>query len=143
MILIGLTASGFFLNTSFDGWTSEPVITTLDTIAAPISQIQFPTVTVCQNDLKQPDRWSLIEKVLNFVSFECQLSHIYAGNFAYENDCNLTQHVRNDFDFLIKKVADDMKKWTMFHPSTKEMGFLKVNIKRLGESFCHKESPAV
>ena len=67
LIIVGFIASGVFLNTSFNDWTSEPIITTMDSIAAPINDIQFPTVTVCQNGHRQPDRWAYLETVLNFV----------------------------------------------------------------------------
>ena len=69
VISIGFISTGVFLNTSFNDWTSEPIITTMDSIAAPINDIQFPTVTVCHNNQRQPDRWAYLETILNFVKF--------------------------------------------------------------------------
>ena len=41
----------------------------MDSIAAPIEDIQFPTVTVCQDEFKEPDNWAAIEAILNNVAF--------------------------------------------------------------------------
>ena len=82
-IAIAFTTAGFFLNTAFQDWKKEPVITTLDSIAAPISLIQFPTVTVCQEEYKPADNWAYLEKILD--------------NVAFGEDCKRTKKVRNDF----------------------------------------------
>ena len=57
------------INQAFTQWSQDPVITTLETISAPIDEIQFPTVTVC--DQKPADNWGSIEKVLNSLAFQC------------------------------------------------------------------------
>ena len=46
------------------------MITTLETIAAPVKQIQFPTVTVCPSEMAPPDYWSFLEKLLNAASWQ-------------------------------------------------------------------------
>ena len=56
------------INQAFTQWSLDPVITTLETINAPIEDLQFPTVTVC--DQKPADNWGPIEKVLNSLAFE-------------------------------------------------------------------------
>ena len=42
-------------------WDDNPVITTMDSIAAPIKNIQRPTVTVCPDEDTPPDNWAPIE----------------------------------------------------------------------------------
>lgn len=56
---------------AFTEWNEEPIITTMDSIAAPIDKIQFPTVTACQKHNTQPDAWASIEIILKYVAFQC------------------------------------------------------------------------
>ena len=92
------------ISTAFSQWAQEPTITTLDTIAAPIDDIQFPTVTVCNDFMKNPpDNWAYLENLLNFVGFDC----------AKGKDCNETEAVRKDFGFVIRSVTDNFKTWLL------------------------------
>ena len=43
----------------------------MDSIAASIEQIQYPTVTACREEFKLPDNWAFLETILNNVAFEC------------------------------------------------------------------------
>ena len=70
-IVVAFSTAGVFLKDAFQGWNETPVITTLDSIAEPISTIQFPTVTICQDEYKPPDNWAFLETVLNNVAIEC------------------------------------------------------------------------
>jgi hypothetical protein len=63
--------SGLLINQAFTDWANNPVITTLDSIAAPINLIQFPTVTVCMEKNSPPDNWAFTETILNVIAFEC------------------------------------------------------------------------
>ena len=69
MVILGFLASGVFIRDSFIAWDDQPTITTLDSIAAPIEDIQFPTVTVCNEEYKKPDDWTLAEIIMFLVSF--------------------------------------------------------------------------
>ena len=93
-------------------WHASPVITTLDSIAAPIKLIQFPTVTVCQEEFHPLDQWAAIENILNFVAFECtdDVDIIFEEYGRYFPACNDTVKVRNDFQFVISLVIDYFKK---------------------------------
>ena len=82
------------INQAFTQWAEYPVITTLETISAPIDEIQFPTVTVC--DQKPPDNWGPLEKVLNSLAFECS---------GYSN-CKESTEIRQDFKFLIDSFVE-------------------------------------
>ena len=47
-ILVVITAfifSGFLIQQAFEGWTKNPIITTIETL--PISELKFPKITVC------------------------------------------------------------------------------------------------
>ena len=89
------------INQAFTQWSENlPVITTLDTITAPIDEIQFPTVTVC--DQKPADNWSPVEKLLNSLAFECHKS-------SY--DCKeSSEEIRKDFKFLIVSLVRECQK---------------------------------
>ena len=46
-------------------WEDNQTITTLESIANPIQDVHFPTVTVCPHEKNVPDNWSFLEKLLN------------------------------------------------------------------------------
>ena len=96
-IMFGFFTSGFLVYEAFEEWQKNPVLTTLDTIAAPINEIQFPTVTICSNEYEIPENWAFTETLLNLVAFSC-------GSSDYEVCHNETAKVRKDFAFLIKNV---------------------------------------
>ena len=93
-------------------WHASPIITTLDSIAAPIKLIQFPTVTVCQEEFHPLDQWAGIENILNFVALECTdyVDVIFGEYGRYFPACNDTVKVRKDFEFLISSVIDYFEK---------------------------------
>ena len=90
------------INSAFDDWSEHPVITTLDSIAASIEDIQFPTVTVCLD--QPPDNWAFLEHVLNSLAFSCKQEG-YLGTSKFEN-CNDTEALRQDFRFLVRTLVD-------------------------------------
>ena len=88
------------INSAFDDWSKHPVITTLDSIAAPIKDIQFPTVTACLD--QPPDNWAFLENVLDSLAFDCEQEDYVASKFEH---CNDTDDLRNDFKFLVEALA--------------------------------------
>ena len=55
-------------------WNENPTITSLDSIAAPINDIQFPTITVCNDKLHEvQDNWSFLETILNFFDYDLNM----------------------------------------------------------------------
>ena len=72
--MAGFVACGCMVYRSINDWRENPVLTTLDTIVAPIEDIQFPTVTVCPDESQKPDNWAPIETILNQGSIDL-LSH--------------------------------------------------------------------
>ena len=97
LILVGFSISGWLIFEAFQDWDENPVLTTLDTIAAPITETQFPTVTVCPNEYTPPDNWAYLETILNAVHFSCK------------ENCEKTGKIRKDFEFLSKKIVNYYK----------------------------------
>ena len=113
----GFIGAGLIVNKAFSDWSENPVITSIDSIAAPIDLIQFPTVTICQNEKRQPDNWAFLETIFNKIPFEC-ITPAYARNnregtaFLHALPyCNTTEKVREDFRFLVKGLAEQYKGW--------------------------------
>ena len=106
IVVIAFSTAGILINTAFTQWEYNPTLTTLDTIAAPIDDIQFPTVTVCNDYIANPpDNWAFLENLLNLINFDCRS--------AIDVDCTSSDSVRNDFEFLIESTVDVLKKWIL------------------------------
>ena len=101
--------SGMMIGGAFSEWSNDPIITTMDSIAAPVKDIQYPTVTACMDE---PDNWAYLENLLNNIDFGCAYG---ASQQDLKTDCkdNVTELVRKDFKFLIKAIVDRVLKWVM------------------------------
>ena len=102
-------------------WNENPTITSLDSIAAPINDIQFPTITVCNDKLHEiQDNWSFLESILNFLDFDL--------------------NVEKDFQFLFKSIKDVDQTFEM--DSTYKLGSLLRNFVDLSnfDSFSQSKS---
>ena len=86
--LAGFTAAGFLIIESITDWENHQTITTLKSIATPIQEVQFPTVTVCPHEDTPPDNWSFLEKLFNA--------------FAFDGTTSLSEKVRSD---IVNKIA--------------------------------------
>ena len=75
---------------SFDDWHHDPILTTMDEIGAPLSDVDFPTITICHEPKYQVDNWALPELILNFFSYESNNEH----------------ELRKDFRPLLNKIFD-------------------------------------
>ena len=80
----GFIGAGLIVNAAFTDWSENPVITSVDSIAAPIDLIQFPTITICQDETRQPDNWAFLETIFNNIPFECN------------TECNTTEQTREE-----------------------------------------------
>ena len=58
------------INSSYLQWETDQTVTTLESIAAPISKVQFPTVTVCPNPRAASDNWAFLSKLLEALPFK-------------------------------------------------------------------------
>ncbi len=104
---VGFGFAAYMISSSMTEWESNPVITTLDSIAAPIKLVQFPTVTVCPEALTPPDNWAYPELILNGLAFECyQEVH---GDLGIYPDCESAASLREDYKDLIKEMVDTLR----------------------------------
>ena len=92
---------------SFNEWSDNPVITTIDSIATPIDLIQFPTVTVCSHK-DQPNNWAFLENLLNNLLFSCNNLHTKGLDIKL---CEDTDSLRRDFHFFIASIVNLFKDW--------------------------------
>ena len=84
---------------SLHAWSNNPVITTLDTIAAPIADVQFPTITACSDG--QPNNWAFLENVLNNIAIEC----------GTVEECKRTIQLRDDFKYDFEDICEKFENY--------------------------------
>ena len=60
VVILAIIFTTFQVCNLYDEWQDEPVITTLDTVALPIEEIEFPAVTICPQGTRQ----EIIDSVL-------------------------------------------------------------------------------
>ena len=101
VIVFGFIVSAMIIEESIFEWSNSPVITSLDSIAAPIENLQFPTVTICRREYKAPDNWALIEIILDNVDIK-------------------NPDVRKDFDYVFSKVSESFRNW-FISPKTRHL----------------------
>ena len=65
IVLLAIVSTTFQVVKLYNEWEDHPVVTTLDTIALPIEEIEFPAVTICP----QGSRHEIIDSVL-FKQFQ-------------------------------------------------------------------------
>ena len=104
----------------------------IDTISYPVQNKPFPSVTVCPPGR---DRWAFVEKVLNYVKFQC-----YHGYTYTDQDRIDSQKTRSQFRFLLeeihKKALDaSLNKLSLMN----ETDIVELTLKYLGQSEKSKE----
>ena len=101
--------SGNIIRSAIHEWYTDPVITSLDSIATPIEFVQFPTITVCNDKGNEVhDNWAFIESLLNFLHFNCES---LKGQIDLGEYCNGTDLMRHDFRYLFESIIDINKAW--------------------------------
>ena len=48
VVIAGFYFAGINIKQALDDWEQTPIMTSIESTALPINQIQFPTVTICQ-----------------------------------------------------------------------------------------------
>ena len=87
---------------SFEEWDNNPVITTVETIEAHLTDNDlFPALTICHEPQYQPDNWALLEIILNFFVIECN-QHLDPGF------CDKTEPLRKDFQSALDSIFWDI-----------------------------------
>ena len=102
-IIGGFGIATHMIHLSSSTWSENPVITTLDSITAPIDDVQFPTITVCSAD--EPDTWAFLENVLNNVVVECN----------NPKECAKTNPLRQDFQYIFETFGDLFEDYLSFN----------------------------
>ena len=73
VIAIAFALCSFLIIGSSQGWSSDPVQTTLYQVSIPVHHLPFPAITVCDTEsLQMPrrNRWMFLENVLNTIEIE-------------------------------------------------------------------------
>ena len=69
VIILSFTYSMVIIKESYEDWNSNPILTTTEEIGASLTEVDFPTTTICHEPKYQVDNWELPELILNFFSF--------------------------------------------------------------------------
>ena len=94
IVLLALFFTTFQVINLYDEWQAKPVITTLDTVALPIKDIEFPAVTICP----QGSREEVMDSVL-FRQFKDYIQN------KTDNVTKLTQYEMMD---QVQQFLDDV-----------------------------------
>ena len=73
LVVTAFTKGGSIIVQTYITWDDEPLQTTIDKMAVPITELPFPAITICdQESLQMPRRntWMFIEQLLNWVDVE-------------------------------------------------------------------------
>ena len=81
-----------------DDWHANPVVTTIDSFSVPVTEIGFPSVTVCSDSRGLLDPMNYIEKVLNHVDVH-----------ETPNDTESGQKLHDLYDMLRLRLFDTAK----------------------------------
>ena len=129
IISIGFYMSGNIIRSAIHEWYTDPVITSLDSIATPIEFVQFPTVTVCNDKGNEVhDNWAFIESLLNFLHLVCDTP---SGQIQHGEYCNGTDLLRHDFKYLFESIIEENKAWA----------FEEENFNQSLKTFANKSRP--
>ena len=62
--------SGKMLYHTFEDWSQNKVLTSIDNVETPLKEVDFPTITICHEPKYEVDNWALPEMILNLAPFE-------------------------------------------------------------------------
>ena len=117
---IGLMWAGLLTSWSVQEWSEKQTITTLDSIAAVVKDVQFPSVTVCPERFTKPDNWALAQLVLNSFAFECYEKSSSSPEFP---NCTLTTNIRED---LVNEIVRELQSIFMRWANDPEIQFNRI-----------------
>ena len=84
---------------SYDDWEQNPIITTTDEFGAPLSDVDFPALTICHEPKYQTDYWALPELIMNFFTFDC---------WSSATNCEDSQMLRKDFQPFLEQIYNGL-----------------------------------
>ncbi len=86
-------------------WRERPDTTTIETVTRPVTELKFPTVTVCPSRDTPVDPFAAITRLLSPIKFQCGSR----GTMVPEANCNETRILREKFDFLYNFAFETLK----------------------------------
>lgn len=63
VVIAGFACTYLLCKMTLSDWAEHPFVTNVE--MRPITEVQFPTVTVCQNPHTEPDKWALVRRPSN------------------------------------------------------------------------------
>ena len=128
VVLGSLTWALWMMNSSYAFWKDNQVITTLKTSPKPVTDLNFPAVTICANGLHM----DLVEKVLfnDFMKWKSQTSLNQANSFEDQ----LSQFMLERFQILDKGTNILGILNTMISPETSAANEVKENHLACGKT---------
>ena len=99
VIIVSFSYSSMIIKDSFEDWNNNPILTTTEEIGASLTEVDFPTTTICHEPKYQVDNWALPELILNFLSFNC---------WSKRTKCEHTEELRQDFKALLDYVYNNI-----------------------------------
>ena len=92
------------INASVDDWTKKPVVTSIDTTAAPTKDIFFPSITACHETPHHHESWELPSLIFNLFDFvncgkDCKSKSVTELLSGFENFISriIDKHLKYDF----------------------------------------------
>jgi hypothetical protein len=94
IIICCFVICGSIVNAALSGWDAKPVLTTVDSVAAPFSEIRFPTVSICTNQIKKNfDPWRIVDVAFQMIEDECLDSTTHLAKATDDRPANCTYYL--------------------------------------------------
>ena len=109
VVITGFTGAGYLIQTSFQEWNNNPVKTTIET--RPISEVNFPLITVCPSRGTYTNLNYDLEKMKNMKSeFDFDYIDDFNSRFTkYFHDINYQKYISELENGL--KITDEYRNW--------------------------------
>ena len=103
------------ISQSVKDWTENPVVTSIDTVEAPITDVPFPALSVCHASPNFHQNWQLPELILNFIDIN--------SNSEDENVKKLVAGLSNFTDNVIDEYLALMSPYDVYDIKSSEVNF--------------------
>jgi hypothetical protein len=57
----------YFMHSTMQDWSDNPVQTVIETLNYPVQNLQFPSITVCHGETNRPLTFGFAEAFLNYI----------------------------------------------------------------------------
>ena len=92
-MIVSFSIAGDMISASIQDWSSNPVVISIDTTAAPNYELDFPAITACKEIPSHHESWEIPTLVFNSIDFlKCT-----TGNECNEKIFNETKIGFRDF----------------------------------------------